>query len=238
MGYITDSNNTINGLIYKTLDNGENWNICGNMQFKDFYAIAQPTDSVIVATGAGSFVARSSNAGNSWAEFYIGTVPLIDLHFPSSLTGYVCGGTIAKTTNGGNNWFWFTSPGTEMEMHSIIFPNENTGYCSGFGLDKEKVLQKTTNGGANWVPIGYVYDSVNISSVYFVNTTTGWMCGNSGTIRKTTTGGVSSVLYISNELPKDYLLYQNYPNPFNASTRICFEIKAGYSGNIKIMNVN
>ena len=49
--------------------------------------------------------------------------------------------------------------------------------------------------------------------------------GFSGTILKTTTGGVvTDIQNISSEIPTQFMLSQNYPNPFNPSTVISYTI--------------
>src|SRR4030095_12423837 len=59
---------------------------------------------------------------------------------------------------------------------------------------------------------------------FFLNDNTGFTVGDSGTILKTTNGGVTGLEPFGNEIPKDYNLYQNYPNPFNPVTKIKFDI--------------
>ena len=224
-GYIAGYNPSLNGVVYYSPNEGTNWVIVGDFQNKELNTVDIPKDGTILVAGVGSFIARSTNYGLNWTQFNIGTVPLIEVDFPDTLTGYVCGGTIAKTTNGGLNWIGFTNPGSGMEMKSIHFPNPSTGYCTGLGSEVEKRIQKTTNGGLNWTPIGYLYDTIVIMSTYFVNPTTGWVCGSYGTIRKTINGGVTSINNISTGAPSTYSLHQNYPNPFNPSTIIRFQIK-------------
>ena len=69
-----------------------------------------------------------------------------------------------------------------------------------------------------------------MNSVFFVNNNTGWIVGASGTILKTTNGGVSvGVQNVSSELPSGFSLGQNYPNPFNPVTNLKFGIsELGY----------
>lgn len=56
-------------------------------------------------------------------------------------TGYACGGVIIKATIGGLNWFGTYFPANT--MHTINFPNENTGWvCGTYGT-----VRKTINGG-------------------------------------------------------------------------------------------
>ena len=42
-----------------------------------------------------------------------------------------------------------------------------------------------------------------------------------------------SMIQISNEVPKDFILYQNYPNPFNSTTIIQYQIHK--SSNVKLI---
>jgi hypothetical protein len=52
-------------------------------------------------------------------------------------------------------------------------------------------------------------------------------------IARTTTGGITFLNKISNEMPKEYLLEQNYPNPFNQFSIINFKCSIG--GNVSIV---
>lgn len=67
-----------------------------------------------------------------------------------------------------------------------------------------------------------------LNSVFFTDANTGFIAGDSGgthgLILKTTTGGITFIQPIGNEIPNEFLLYQNYPNPFNPVTRIRFQI--------------
>ncbi|MCI0715713.1 MAG: T9SS type A sorting domain-containing protein, partial [Chlorobi bacterium] len=82
---------------------------------------------------------------------------------------------------------------------------------------------KTTNGGFNWLQQTSGTND-DLTRVFFVNSSTGWASGSNGTILKTTTGGATSVIQISSEIPKEFSLSQNYPNPFNPQTNIEFAI--------------
>ena len=108
---------TLDAVFLKTEDGGENWNditnelpiepsgVCG-MQWLD--------DSIFLAVGAWfspAFVLRSDDRGASWealdlSEYAFG---LIDVHFISADTGFVCGrghdgGIILHTTDAGMSW--------------------------------------------------------------------------------------------------------------------------------------
>ncbi len=61
-------------------------------------------------------------------------------------------------------------------------------------------------------------------NVFFVNPDTGWAVGYNGTILKTTSGGMTSVQTVQNEMPNNFNLHQNYPNPFNPSTMIKYHL--------------
>ena len=71
-----------------------------------------------------------------------------------------------------------------------------------------------------------------------MNNYTGWVCGDNGTILKTTTGGFpTNIKTINSKIPNEYSLHQNYPNPFNYSTRIKFDISKTSDVKLKVYNL-
>ncbi len=82
---------------------------------------------------------------------------------------------------------WVTlNSGTAMNLNSVFFVNQQTGFICGAG----SVLRKTTDGGLNWIALD-PFAVLEIRSVYFLNANTGLICGNGGMIAKSTNGGMN-----------------------------------------------
>ena len=74
--------------------------------------------------------------------------------------------------------------------------------------------------------------------VSFTDANTGTAVGGSGTILRTTNGGVAWVKDDrQSEIPRHFALLQNYPNPFNPSTTIRFELTKSSYVTLKIYNL-
>lgn len=83
---------------------------------------------------------------------------------------------------GYSQWYPQNS-GTTAFLKSAYFLNENTGWVCA-----DNIVLKTTNGGDNWTTInvpGYH------SMLTFVNENYGWVCGQSGSILRTSDGGLT-----------------------------------------------
>ena len=93
--------------------------------------------------------------------------------------------------------------GSSTFIASISFPNEFTGFASGWS----STLLKTTNGGTNWITLSSPV-SASYQSIYFANVNTGWAVGSDGTIVKTTNSGVTWVQQFSNS--SSYLTLTNF----------------------------
>jgi len=84
----------------------------------------------------------------------------------------------------GINAQWFSqNAGTNYELRSVYFTNENTGYICGYNT-----VLKTTNSGTDWVNS---FLQGGHKDIKFVNENTGFICSDSGKIFKSTNAGVS-----------------------------------------------
>ncbi len=79
---------------------------------------------------------------------------------------------------------WFPQQaGTNYELKSVHFTDQNTGYICGYNL-----ILKTTNGGLNW---NNSFLQGKHNSIVFQNNLTGYVSSDSGKIYKTTNSGLN-----------------------------------------------
>jgi photosystem II stability/assembly factor-like uncharacterized protein len=217
------------GKIIRTTNGGINWTV--QTINPNTYSLHQvfftnANTGFIVGTytmhaGAGILL-RTDNGGNSWS--ILNYNEWRSIYFINSETGYgVAGGNAKKTTNSGTNWI-IQNIGNSIGLTSIWFTNTLTGYTAGSTTSSIGTIFKTINGGLNW-NIQVVPSAGPLNSVFLTDASTGYTVGNSGVILKTTNGGFTGLVPLSNEIPENYELHQNYPNPFNPSTKIKLQLK-------------
>ncbi len=110
-----------NGYIYRTTDNGINWQqVSSTSSFAEincFYFLDNLTGYIAFGHDYGyGGILKTTNGGAEWNELYLNTNNgLYALAFINSLTGFVIGqyGTIFKTTNGGGNFVGINTSGSE-----------------------------------------------------------------------------------------------------------------------------
>ena len=137
--------------------------------------------------GANGTILKTTNGGINWASQNSGvSETLYDLHAVDANTVYCVGTfeTILKTTNGGNNWIIIrgnVNPGKF--FYGLNFINANTGWICGSG----QCVLRTTNGGnsfdSSFVPTTF-YD------VFFKDNQYGLLAGQTGSLYKSTNGGI------------------------------------------------
>ena len=223
-GFITGS-----GGILKTTNKGVNWELKEILNGTSIKFVNFNTGFTSGYENTNNYVYKTNNSGENWFRIYTGiNDPIYSEYFVDENTGFVCGGNfggfILKTIDGGVNWINVYSDSVLFpSLKSIRFVNANTGICAGSCAYGGYII-KTTNSGQNWNLIDTIrYNGLN--SMYFINDSTGYVCGQSGLILKTTTGGEPiGIKRILNSIPAKLILYQNYPNPFNPYTIIKYEI--------------
>jgi photosystem II stability/assembly factor-like uncharacterized protein len=80
--------------------------------------------------GFGGTIEKTIDAGTNWTPvFYSSEYVLNSVYFTNTNTGYAVGGsgTILKTSNGGTTWLAALSSGTNSELESVYFPDDDTG---------------------------------------------------------------------------------------------------------------
>jgi photosystem II stability/assembly factor-like uncharacterized protein len=211
----------------KTTNGGINWHVVLDTPSCRIFFINESTGW---ASGHWYGVFKTINGGLNWErqELITQNPNGADFYFFDSQKGYGIAkslwgyGRLYSTVNGGNNWNMRTDL---PESRSIQFVNLNTGYMLiRDNIHYDEGLAKTSNGGINWITHN-INTTRSLSKVYFSSANTGWIIGDSGTILKTTNGGITiGINPVSKIIPKDFSLSQNYPNPFNPTTKIRFDI--------------
>ena len=239
------------GRILHTTNGGTNWEQQTSGTTEHFSSVDFIDSAKGWTVGTNGSIYFTLNAGSNWLQQNSGTTQdLYSVDFINENTGWTVGynGTIKKTTNGGNSWNT-QDAGTTRDFNSVDFEVGLTG-LRGWVLSPYK-LYNSTNGGITWTEqdmapntqgIGQRYFSISkpVSKYSELSTTgtigvddfseaiTAYIVGDSGTIQKTTNGGV----FVTNNnttIPDMYALHQNYPNPFNPGTTITFDLpKSGF----------
>lgn len=240
------------GKILHTTNGGTNWEQQTSGTTEHFSKMDFLDSDTGYVVGSNGTIRKTTNGGNSWLGLNSGTSQdLYGVDFINPGTAWVVGynGTIKKTTNYGLT-FVTQDAGTTRDFNSVDFEVGLTG-LRGWVLSPYK-LYNSTNGGITWTEqdmapntqgIGQRYFTLNnttskyselsstgtIGFVDFSEAITAYIVGDSGTIQKTTNGGV----FVSNNnttIPDMYALHQNYPNPFNPGTTITFDLpKSGFA---------
>src|SRR4030095_386210 len=84
-------------------------------------------------------------------------------------------------------WGWITATTSAGIFYGIHFPSVNTGFAVG---DSPGNVRKSTNAGTDWSIVQSPTGST-LKDVYFINNLTGWVCGENGSIFKTTDGCIT-----------------------------------------------
>ncbi len=163
------------GIVRITSNYGAAWTTGANPNVTGRACWAFTENEYLIGAGG---IYRTNNRGATWEHTAVGQV--LDIHFPTALTGYTVGGnSMARTTDGGLNWTTTTTPNFA-EANSIFFLNEDIGYIGTNGI------YKTTDAGATWTLIDTGY---NVVSVYFYDELTGFAAHSNGQVKGTTDGG-------------------------------------------------
>jgi photosystem II stability/assembly factor-like uncharacterized protein len=131
-GYVVGLNYSLpgdnKGLILKTTNGGDSWNMVHNPPAR-LSGIHFPTSDVGYAAGLSSQIVKTTDGGTTWTSANTGIdADLTSVFFTSSTIGYTCGtsGKIYKTTDGGNTWTLQNS-GVTNYLYDILFTNDSSG---------------------------------------------------------------------------------------------------------------
>lgn len=219
-----------NDKVYKTTNGGFNWTMINDSirVYRNLF-INSNTGWAI-----SSKIYLTTNGGMNWSLQYAASDSLLSINFISESTGWISGGggLVLRTTNAGANWYSSVIKGGGY-LKKIQFVDNMIGWARG---SSPNVIFRSVDGGVSWNenPTNFpIYD------FHFASPDTGWGVGVSGSILRTTNGGIlTSLNYNEFVVESDFYLYQNYPNPFNSSTRISYRLPSRTSVSIKIYDIS
>jgi len=214
--------NLTRGIILRTTDGGSNWERIDIGSESLFVTINFLNQNL--GWGSGSGIQKTTDGGYNWVTKK--DTGGLSIFFADELNGWSVGSSISgpfgyihQTTDEGNTWSSIS--GSDIPaLKSVNFFDKNIGWA--VGNHSSSSIIKTTDGGNNW----FHQESGTINSlrsVCIIDSVTGWAAG-SGSILKTTNGGVTFINDEIEDIPTNFILNQNYPNPFNPSTSIRYTI--------------
>ncbi|MCF8240375.1 MAG: T9SS type A sorting domain-containing protein [Melioribacteraceae bacterium] len=196
-GWAANDSSGLNGVIYKTIDEGETWNVSEFPDVEHFNNVFLMNDSTAFVAGVSQsihgVIYKSVDYGVTWQEMdsvpnsiYFDAIAFEENSGKGLLTAVDTAGgqqiwLVYVTYDYGETWSLQELPEQypNFILYSVIMPFENNWYISGGNFD-EGIILHTDNGGVT---------SIN-----------------------------------STELPTEFYLSDNYPNPFNPTTNIVYQI--------------
>lgn len=164
------------GLLLSTTVANAQWNLIKASDYSTAMSVINKDTIATIDYGHLGRIYYSHNGGQNWDYYQTPFVQswFLDMHFPTSTVGYVCGGTnfgqyrnvILKTTDAGKTWDSLTTNAfTGYEFSDIHFVNADTGFvASPWILGK---ILKTTDGGQNFSYIDLPNSEIP-TEIYFV----------------------------------------------------------------------
>jgi len=185
------------GLILRSFDGGETWDVTNKSNTWGFYCVEFPTPSIGYTCGWNGRIYKTGNAGDSWTLLTSGSSQTFRrMHFIDENLGFAaCGSDHASTnkiykTTDGNSWSQISNFGSSFTIGGMHFFDENTGVI--VGTDGSKAaIKRTTDGGENWEDVLSENYSFVLECLHF-DGETGWAAGkygsNNGILRSTDSG--------------------------------------------------
>jgi len=152
-----------------------------------------------------NYILKTTTGGDSWNIVYRAYRNHLRVKFLNVNTGFVCGGfntvsgELIKTTNAGINWLPINTSGAIWYDDMALFGEDTIWLVQRSTLDGG--VFRTTNGGINWTTQFYI-SGQNPEKIYMYNSRIGYISkdmGSSGYVRKTTDGGATWSLIVTND---------------------------------------
>lgn len=182
---------TVEGVILRTIDGGENWEVQkivpDPMMSVDFINANEGW-----AIGDNGAIRHTTNGGLNWSTQ---TSPidglLTSVFFLDENNGWIVSrdnwGEIIHTTNGGSTWT-LQPDGDLNPWNDVFFINPSKGWVVGM----DSTIMRTDDAGQTWVKCNLqVSNNPYLRSVQFIDEMTGWAVGTGGFILKTEDGGIN-----------------------------------------------
>jgi photosystem II stability/assembly factor-like uncharacterized protein len=227
------------GVLKFTTNGGTNWinreNLPSYMSYEKViftdqnsaYLLCRIWDDQQKDTG---YVYHTTNLGANWTPvFKKGHSKIQNILYTNYIISLIgqksqpSSSILIRSIDMGGSWDTLLSFSTPI-FRCAYFLTNTVGWMAGVGGS----LAYTDNGGINW-STQLQGGSYSLNYIQMFNSCTGWAIGSNGTILKTITCGITSLLQFGTEIPQQFSLSQNYPNPFNPTTNIKFDIaKSGF----------
>jgi len=151
------------------------------------HALSFPSRDTAWVTTSGSFILRTTNAGQSWEQHSVPvTSAVTSISAIDGMTAWAGGvvgdGHVYFTKDGGQTWTQEITNLNKYPVEGITFPTRNTGY----GVCGTSILIKTINGGQDWTIYGL--DSGYLRAVSFIDSMNG-MIASDGILYRIINGG-------------------------------------------------
>lgn len=197
-GYLLLTVANQNRKILRTDNGGVNWTATSYVQPSSYSDICFTSENTGYLAGAAGSILKTTDGGNTFVPQVTGTTQnLSRISFVNENTGYASGtnGTVIRTTNAGALWSGVNVPSSDLVRFDHM-DGDNVIAVTGLNFFK------TTNGGVNWQS-GTLTGKPSVG-IEMVNSLTGYIAGSSGTgtgsgsVNKTTDGGISWLLILDN----------------------------------------
>lgn len=226
--------------VFRTTNQGLNWNNTISGYSGSIWGLYFNNDFTGYAMGTIGTTKKTTNSGLNWfggLPWFPGEYTFNECHFLNSGTGFVLFSSVTPPPNSSqssgiykvnsmNNFvlLWSVS---NRGLGGLSFTGNDTAFAVGGGFNGsvyEAIILRSIDGGESWLEMQSNFINQSLSDVYFINSKCGFAVGRAGTIIRTLTGGISSLISTSSNIPLNFSLSQNYPNPFNPETTINFSI--------------
>lgn len=128
----------------------------------------------------------------NWKDTSIaGADTLYDCVYPTISSGFIAGqkGKVFFTSNSGTSWITRSLPDATKNTVGISFTSDSVGWAILNRPDTSTAVYSTSNKGVSWT--ASLNSSPNLNDIFFQSTSIGWVCGDNGSIKKTTNGGTT-----------------------------------------------